>query len=79
MQSTESHVLIAKTEKKKYFTLTSITHYENTNHHQMHKESLIINRNTLLHVSTLLGHLQGELPCYRYTKIALCCGVRMCC
>jgi hypothetical protein len=26
----------------------------------MHKESLIINRNTLLHVSTLLGHLQGE-------------------
>jgi hypothetical protein len=27
----------------------------------MHKESVIINRNTLLHVSTLLGHLQGEL------------------
>jgi hypothetical protein len=27
----------------------------------MHKESFIINRNTLLHVSTLLGHLQGEL------------------
>jgi hypothetical protein len=26
----------------------------------MHKESFIINRNTLLHVSTLLGHLQGE-------------------
>jgi hypothetical protein len=31
------------------------------NHLQMHKESFIINRNTLLHVSTLLGHLQGEL------------------
>jgi hypothetical protein len=27
----------------------------------MHKESFIINRSTLLHVSTLLGHLQGEL------------------
>jgi hypothetical protein len=27
----------------------------------MHKESFIINLNTLLHVSTLLGHLQGEL------------------
>jgi hypothetical protein len=34
---------------------------QNTNHQQMHKESFIINRNTLLHVSTLLGHLQGEL------------------
>jgi hypothetical protein len=31
----------------------------------MHKESFIINRNTLLHVSTLLGQLQGELFCYR--------------
>jgi hypothetical protein len=30
-------------------------------HQQMHKESIIINCNTLLHVSTLLGHLQGEL------------------
>jgi hypothetical protein len=27
--------------------------YKNTNHQQMHKESFIINRNTLLHVSTL--------------------------
>jgi hypothetical protein len=27
----------------------------------MHKERFIINRNTLLHVSTMLGHLQGEL------------------
>jgi hypothetical protein len=27
----------------------------------MHKESFIINRNTLLHVSTLLDYLQGEL------------------
>jgi hypothetical protein len=27
----------------------------------MHKEGFIINRNTLLHVWTLLGHLQGEL------------------
>jgi hypothetical protein len=38
---------------------------KNTNHKQMHKESFIINRNTLLHVSTVLGHLQGELFCYR--------------
>jgi hypothetical protein len=37
----------------------------------MYKESFIINRNTLLHVSTLLGHLQGELFVYRYTKFAL--------
>jgi exonuclease I len=38
-------------------------HYiiQNTNHQQMHKESYIVNRNTLLHVSTLLGRLQGEL------------------
>jgi hypothetical protein len=27
----------------------------------MHKESFIINRNTFLHVSTLLDHLQGDL------------------
>jgi hypothetical protein len=37
----------------------------------MHKQSFIINRDTLLHVSTLLGHLQEELFCYRYTKVAL--------
>jgi hypothetical protein len=38
-------------------------HYiiQSTNHQQMHKESFIINCNTLLHVSILLGHLQGEL------------------
>jgi hypothetical protein len=51
--------------------LKTILKYKNTNHQQMHKESFIINRNTLLHVSTLLGHLQGELFCYRYTKVAL--------
>jgi hypothetical protein len=45
--------------------------YKNINHQQMHKESFIINCNTVLHVSTLLGHLQGELFCYRYTKVAL--------
>jgi hypothetical protein len=37
----------------------------------MHKVSFIINRNTLLHVSTLLGHLLGELFCSPYTKAAL--------
>jgi hypothetical protein len=41
--------------------------HKNTNHQQMHKESFIINRSRLLHVSTL----QGELFCYRYTKVAL--------
>jgi hypothetical protein len=45
--------------------------FKNTSHQQMHKESFIINRNTLLHVSTLLGHLQGELFYYHYTKFPL--------
>jgi hypothetical protein len=45
----------------------------------MRKESFIINRNTLVHVSTLLGDLQGELFCYRYTKVALYSWVRTCC
>jgi hypothetical protein len=53
--------------------------HKNTNHQQMHKESFIINCNTLLHVSTLLGHLQGEHFCYRYTKVALYSWVRTCC
>jgi hypothetical protein len=51
--------------------ITGQNYKKNTNHQQMHKESFIINRNTLLHFSTLLGHLQGELFCYRYTKVAL--------
>jgi hypothetical protein len=39
-----------------------LTHvYKNTNHQQMRKESFVISCNTLLHVSTLLGHLKGEL------------------
>jgi hypothetical protein len=42
----------------------------------MHKESFVINRNTLLHVSTLLGHLQGERFRYRYTRVALNCKVQ---
>jgi hypothetical protein len=46
--------------------------YKNTNHQQMHKEGFIINPNTVLHVSTLLGHLQGEVFCYHYTKVAVC-------
>jgi hypothetical protein len=52
------------------FTWYKKFHYKNTDHQPMHKESFIINRNTLLHVSTLLGNLQGELFCYRYTKVA---------
>jgi hypothetical protein len=42
-------------------------------------KSFFVNYNTLLRVSTLLGHLQGELFCYRYTKVALYSWVRMCC
>jgi hypothetical protein len=43
------------------FHVHALYYTKNTNHQKMHKESFIINRNTLLHVSTLLGHLQGEL------------------
>jgi hypothetical protein len=53
------------------FHVHALYYIKNTNHQQMHKESFIINRNTLLHVSTLLGHLQGEPFCYPYTKVAL--------
>jgi hypothetical protein len=35
----------------------------------MHKGFFLVNYNILLHVSTLLGHLQGEtFPC-RYTRL----------
>jgi hypothetical protein len=34
-------------------------------------ESFIIIRNTLLHVSTLLGHLQGELFCFVIVTLRL--------
>jgi hypothetical protein len=49
--------------------------YKNTNHQQMQTQSFIINCNTLLHVSTLLGHLQGEL----FVIVTLYSSVRMCC
>jgi hypothetical protein len=35
----------------------------------MHKEFFLVNYNTLLHVSTLLGHLQGETFRCRYTRL----------
>jgi hypothetical protein len=35
----------------------------------MHKGVFSVNYNTLLHVSTLLGHLQGETFCCRYTRL----------
>jgi hypothetical protein len=47
--------------KSVLFGIDASSIYKNTNHQQMYKESFIINRNTLLHVSTLLDHLQGEL------------------
>jgi hypothetical protein len=43
------------------FNVRALYYTKNISHLQMHKESLIINRNTLPHVSTLLGHLQREL------------------
>jgi hypothetical protein len=52
------------------FHVRALYYTKTLNHQHMHKESFIINRNTLLHVSTLLGHLQAELF-YRYTKVAL--------
>jgi hypothetical protein len=59
-------------QQKSHIGLRKMMHYlkhktgltpscKNTNHQQMHKESFIINCNILLHVSTLLGHLQVEL------------------
>jgi hypothetical protein len=35
----------------------------------MHKGFFMVNYNTLLHVSTLLGHLQGETFRCLYTKL----------
>jgi hypothetical protein len=43
------------------FHVRALYYTKKTNLQQVHKESFIINRNTLLHVSTLLGHLQEEL------------------
>jgi hypothetical protein len=42
------------------FRVRALYYTKNINHQQMHKQ-FFINCNTLLHVSTLLGHLQGEL------------------
>jgi hypothetical protein len=47
--------------------------YKNTNRQQMHKERFIVNRYTLLHVSTLLGHLQGELS----VTVTLVCTLQL--
>jgi hypothetical protein len=43
------------------FHVRALYYKKNTNHQRMHKKSSIINCSTLVHVSTLLGHLQGEL------------------
>jgi hypothetical protein len=42
------------------FHVRALYYIKNFKHQQMHKEFFLINYNTLLHVSTLLGHLQGE-------------------
>jgi hypothetical protein len=41
--------------------ITYSDHTNDINHQQMHKGVFFIKCKTLLHVSTLLGHLQGEL------------------
>jgi hypothetical protein len=56
-----AHSLWRLTEKDLNEKINKEMENKNTNHQQMHKESFIISCNTLLHVSTLLGHLQGEL------------------
>jgi hypothetical protein len=42
---------------------------KNFKHQRMHKEFFSVNYDTLLHVSTLLGHLQGETFRCRYTRL----------
>jgi hypothetical protein len=57
-------ILVAMREDNETFNLFHVRalYYTNTLiTNKMHKESFIINCNTLLHVSTLAGHLQGEL------------------
>jgi hypothetical protein len=43
--------------------------YKNKNHQLMHKSVLFSFVENLLHVSTPLGHLQGEQ--FRYSRVAL--------
>jgi Tfp pilus assembly protein PilZ len=43
--------------------------YKNKNHQLMYKKYIIFIRKNLLHVSTPLGHLQGEQ--FRYITVAL--------
>jgi hypothetical protein len=38
-------------------------------HQRMNKEFFFVNYNTLLHISTLLGHLQGETFRCLYTRL----------
>jgi hypothetical protein len=42
------------------FHVRALYYTKNFKHQQMHKEFFLVNYNTLLHVSPLLGHLQGE-------------------
>jgi hypothetical protein len=42
---------------------------KNFKHQQMHKEFILVNYNSLLHVSTLRGHLPGETFRGRYTRL----------
>jgi hypothetical protein len=51
------------------FHVCALYYTKNIKHQQMHKEFFFINYNTLLHVSTLLGHLQGETFHCRYTRL----------
>jgi hypothetical protein len=50
------------------FHVRALYYTKNIKHQQMHKE-IFVNYNTLLHVSTLLGHLQGETFRCHYTRL----------
>jgi hypothetical protein len=58
-----------------YFTSFNVFHVralyytKNFKDQQMHKEFFLVNYNTLLRISTLLGHLQGETFRCRYTML----------
>jgi hypothetical protein len=51
------------------FHVRALYYTKNFKHQQMHKEFILVNYNSLPHVWTLLGHLQGETFRCRYTML----------
>jgi hypothetical protein len=60
------HYAVSKKEQFKVWQQRDIQKTLNTNECT---KSFFVYYNTLLHVSTLLGHLQGETFCCRYTRL----------